>query len=132
MTDMTRSTHQLLNTITESLKWGTVKNGSKSYVDAFLRTLPTNHHCHLETKIRRVRREPDNSVSLVFMDESIEIFDHVVFTVHANQALSLLGEEATALEKDILGSFRTSRNEIVLHLDPTVDNHSTFFLRSVF
>lgn len=120
ITDITRSTHKLLNTITESLKWSTVKNGSKSYVDAFLRTLPENHHVHLETKIRRVRREDDHSVSLVFMDGSVENFDHVVFAVHANQALSLLGDEATDVETRILGSFKTSRNEIALHLDPTV------------
>lgn len=73
MTDITRSTHRLLNTITESLKWSTVKKGSKSYVDALLRTLPENHHVRLETKIRRVRREDDHSVSLVFMDGSVEI-----------------------------------------------------------
>lgn len=109
-----------------------MKNGSKSYVDAFLRTLPKNHHVHLETKIRRVRRERDNSVSLVFMDGAVENFDHVVFAVHANQTLGLLGEEATALEKEILGSFRTSRNEIALHLDPTVSTHSTFSLHFVF
>ncbi|GAM42815.1 hypothetical protein TCE0_044r17131 [Talaromyces pinophilus] len=90
------STHRLLNTITESLNWSTVKNGSKSYVDAFLRTLLENHHVHLETKIRRVRREDDHS------------------------ALSLLGDEATVLETQILGSFQASRNEIALHLDPTV------------
>ncbi|RAO66186.1 uncharacterized protein BHQ10_002198 [Talaromyces amestolkiae] len=114
------STHGLLNTITESLKWTTVKNGSKSYVDAFLRTLPKNHHVHLETKIRRVRRETDGSVSLVFMDGSVENFDHVVLAVHANQALDLLGDDATVLEKQILGSFQTSRNDVALHLDPTV------------
>lgn len=120
MTDITRSTHGLLNTITESLKWTTVKNGSKSYVDAFLRTLPKNHHVHLGTKIRRVRRKTDGSVSLVFMDGSVEKYDHVVLAVHANQALDLLKDDATAIEKQILGSFQTSRNEVALHLDPTV------------
>lgn len=84
--------------------------------------MPEKHHCHLETKIRRVQREPDNSVSIVFMDGSVENFDHLVFAVHANQALNLLGEQATALEKEILGAFRTSKNDIVLHLDPTVSN----------
>ncbi|KAF4965351.1 hypothetical protein F66182_18026, partial [Fusarium sp. NRRL 66182] len=95
-------------------------NGSKSYVDAFLRTLPKNHHVHLGTKIRRVRRKTDGSVSLVFMDGSVEKYDHVVLAVHANQALDLLKDDATAIEKQILGSFQTSRNEVALHLDPTI------------
>lgn len=114
----------MFNTITETLRWTTVKNGAKSYVDAFVQSLPKNHHVHVETKIRSVRREKSHSVSLVFEDESIEKFDHVVFAVHANQALSILGDEATDFESQTLGSFRTSRNEIALHLDPTVSLYS--------
>lgn len=64
------------------------------------------------------------------MDGKTETFDHVVFAVHANQALSLLGDEATVLEKRILGSFQTSRNDIALHLDPTVNHSSYLFFQS--
>lgn len=110
----------MLNTITETLRWTTVKHGAKAYVDAFVQGLPKNHHVHVETKIRSVRREKNHSVSLIFEDETVENFDHVVFAVHANQALSILGDEATDLESQTLGSFRTSGNEIALHLDPTV------------
>jgi predicted NAD/FAD-binding protein len=88
-----------------------------------LKTLPSNHRCHLRTTIRCVRPEQDNSrASVVFADGSSKEFDYVVLAVHANQALELLGEQSTALEKEIFGSFRTSRNEAVLHLDSTVGN----------
>lgn len=116
-------------TFTKNFKWRSFKNGSKTYVDAFLKTIPSgNHHCHLGSEIRCINRQNDGKASVVFMDGSTKEFDHVVLAVHANQALELLGEQSTALEKEILSSFKTSRNEAVLHLDPTVRSIIFLFL----
>jgi predicted NAD/FAD-binding protein len=43
-------------------------------------------------------------------------FDHVVFACHGNQILPML-ETPNDAERDILGCFATSRNEVCLHTD---------------
>ena len=53
-------------------------------------------------------------------DGKLEYFDHVVLAVHANQALGLLGVNATQDESDILSEFKTSRNICILHSDVEV------------
>ncbi|CRG83868.1 hypothetical protein PISL3812_01224 [Talaromyces islandicus] len=112
--------HRMLDTMTETLSWRAFKNGSKTYVDKFVETTPENHHYHLNTPVQSIiRNKGDEQASLIFKDGSVEVFDHVVLAVHAHQALDLLGEQSTSLEKDVLGAFRTSRNECVMHSDLT-------------
>jgi predicted NAD/FAD-binding protein len=48
------------------------------------------------------------------------IFDHVVLATHANQALRILGDEATEMERRLLSVFETRKNVAILHSDPTV------------
>lgn len=111
----------MLNTMTEALRWKAFKNGSKMYIEKFVETTPQNHQYHLNTPVRSViRKEGTDKVLLVFKDGSVDSFDHAVLAVHAHQALEILGEHSTSLEKDVLGVFRTSKNECVLHSDPTV------------
>lgn len=62
----------------------------------------------------------DKGVQLRFEDGSFQSFDSVVLAVHANQALALIDDGATELERSILGSFKTSRNVCFLHSDTTV------------
>lgn len=55
------------------------------------------------------------------------IYDHVVMACHADTTLKLLGEGATEQEREILGGFEFSKNEVVLHGDPAVSiSHETF------
>ena len=46
-----------------------------------------------------------------------ETYDHVILATHADQALEILGSEATENEKRILGTFQFSKNKAVLHSD---------------
>ena len=46
-------------------------------------------------------------------------FDAVVLACHSDQALSLLGSEATADERAVLGAIRYQPNQAVLHTDVT-------------
>jgi predicted NAD/FAD-binding protein len=55
-------------------------------------------------------------VQVAFESRPPQQFDDVVFACHAPQALQLL-KDATPLENRILGNFRTSRNQTVLHTD---------------
>lgn len=46
-----------------------------------------------------------------------EEFDHVIFATHADRSLQLLGQDASELEREILGSFEFSNNVATLHSD---------------
>lgn len=70
--------------------------------------------------MKGVRRRDNGAVSLIYGEEVIQTFDHVVLAVHASQALDILGSGASLLEKDILGKFKTTRNVCVLHSDESV------------
>ena len=50
------------------------------------------------------------------MDRPAESFDQVVFACHGNQILPLL-EAPSDTEREVLGRFATSRNEVCLHTD---------------
>ena len=84
-----------------------------------MRGVPAKHKIHLNTAIRRCRRQPNGKVSLV-NDRGTDEFDHVVLAVHANQALTTLGESASLMEREVLKHFRTSTNTCVLHSDMSV------------
>ncbi|KAK7952241.1 amine oxidase [Apiospora aurea] len=100
--------HGLLGTVTNTLKWRSFRNGSKTYVDAFQQSLP---------------RRQEGGVVLQFEDHAPRVYDHVVLAVHAAQALALLGDNATALEYTMLNSFHTTENICYLHSDTSVNPH---------
>jgi predicted NAD/FAD-binding protein len=54
-----------------------------------------------------------------FDDRPSERFDEVVFACHGPQALPLL-LDASAVERQVLNGFRTSRNQTVLHTDSSL------------
>src|SRR5262249_4842510 len=69
--------------------------------------------------IRSVARD-EFGVTLRFRDGRPDArFDHVVFASNADSVLPLL-EDPTDREREILRSFRTTRNDVVLHTDETL------------
>jgi predicted NAD/FAD-binding protein len=48
-----------------------------------------------------------------------EVFDHVVFACHGDEALRALGD-ATPIERQLLGAFRYQENQAILHKDVSV------------
>lgn len=119
---MDRWNHHLLNIVSARPQWLTVKSGAKAYVDTIMKTIP-KHRVHLSTPITAVR-SGDNGKILVSTERgSLEYeyeYDHVILATHGDQALRLLGKDATKLEKDILGVFKTSKNTAILHSDKKV------------
>ena len=110
-------------------QWYVLKGGSSSYIPAL--TAPYRERIHLGAGIKAVRRtitadpQSKNGVELVFenrygdKERKPEWFDEVVLACHAPQAIAVLAD-ATPCERTILGSFRTSRNEAVLHTDEKI------------
>jgi uncharacterized protein len=94
-------------------QWYVLQGGSHVYIAPL--TAPYRERIHLSARIDSVTRVPDG-VHLCFADRATQRFDEVVFACHAPQTLALLGD-ASPLERTILGSFKTSRNEALLHTD---------------
>lgn len=84
---------------------------------------------------REVSPEPENSkingtamndVELVYRkpngEEVKEHFDHVILATHSDTALSICrnGGGVTAEEEEVLGRFKWSENECILHYDEQV------------
>ncbi|WP_235022894.1 NAD(P)/FAD-dependent oxidoreductase [Amycolatopsis alkalitolerans] len=92
--------------------WRTVTGGSKSYVDRILKNLTAIRD---STPVRALRRDADG-VEIRDDADTVHRFDQAVVATHADQALSLLAD-ATPDERVVLGAFRYSRNETLLHTD---------------
>jgi uncharacterized protein len=106
--------HGLLQ-LRERPAWETVVGGSRTYVDRL--TSAFNDRIRLDTAVHSVRREVDGVVVTDSRGCS-ERYDHVVMAAHADQTLAAL-VDASGLERELLGSFRYSRNLAVLHTDET-------------
>lgn len=103
--------HGMLS-VTGSPQWRTVVGGSAAYVDALAQRLAD---VRLGSGVRSVTRPAGGGVQ-VLTDTSAEQFDRVVIATHADEALALLAD-ATSTEKEVLGSFGYSTNNVLLHRD---------------
>jgi predicted NAD/FAD-binding protein len=97
--------------------WRTVEGGSQRYVDALLARLRGS--VRVGMPVRELRRGLDG-VDLRAGDSAPERFDRVVVATHPNEALALLGDDASDVERGALGRIRYSRNEAVVHTDPAL------------
>ena len=95
-----------------SPQWHTVVGGSRTYVDAIGERLP---HVRVGRAVSNVLRH-DTGVSVQDSAGTWTDYDAIVIATHADQALELLAD-ASREEKDVLGAFRYSRSETVLHTD---------------
>lgn len=97
-------------------QWRTVNGGSRVYVQALTRQLKKT--VRLARGVTAVRRL-ETHVEVCDAGGHTEKFDDVVMATHADQALSLL-QEPTDHEQNLLGAFRYSRNQCILHSDPVL------------
>lgn len=93
--------------------WRTVSGGSRRYVQALL--APLGGRVHLGAPVRGLTRDADG-VQVHTDDGAAHRFDAAVVATHAPQALALLADP-TPQERRVLGAFRTTPNETVLHDD---------------
>ncbi|HJV43991.1 NAD(P)/FAD-dependent oxidoreductase [Caulobacter sp.] len=93
--------------------WRTVDGGSRRYVDSLAEAF--QGRVRLSARIKSVRRLED-CVRIVEEDGRETTFDQVVFATHAPTTLNLLSD-ADERERALLGAFRYTSNEVVLHQD---------------
>lgn len=96
--------------------WRVIEGGSRNYVVKMVQAF--RNRIQLNTPIESVRRSPGDVV-VVPRNRPPEIFDHVVFACHSDQALRMLADP-TATERTVLSEFPYGRNRAVLHADPGV------------
>ena len=98
-------------------QWYTVAGGSREYVRRLLAGIPD---ARLNTPVRALRRVPPGSAQAgVWLDTAAGSahFDQVILAGHSDQSLALLGPQASAEERAVLGAIRYQRNRAVLHTD---------------
>ncbi len=93
-------------------RWLTLRGGSRQYVRRIVQRLDD---ARLNTPVIGVVR--NDAGALVKTAQGTEQFDEVVFACHTNQALALLGADATPAEMRVLGAIRYQHNRAVLHTD---------------
>lgn len=95
--------------------WRTIPGGSRRYVEAL--TSPFADRIRLGLPARRIRRL-DAGVAVAHEDGE-ELFDEVVLSCHADEALAILAEPSRA-EREVLAAFPYQPNEAVLHTDTSL------------
>lgn len=105
--------HGLLS-ITKRPTWRSILGGSRSYIGPI--TKGFRGRIRVNTPIQSVARS-DDSVEIVPRGGEPERFDHVIFACHSDQALRILGADATRNEREVLSHFPYNRNTAVLHTD---------------
>ncbi|MDO9285349.1 MAG: FAD-dependent oxidoreductase [Aquabacterium sp.] len=103
--------------VTDRPQWHTVRGGSREYVRRMLTRIPD---ARLNTPVRAVRRVPPATASAgvwIDTDAGSERFDEVILAGHSDQSLALLGAQASADERAVLGAIGYHRNRAVLHTD---------------
>ena len=110
------SNHGMLNTWHRPT-WRTIAGGSRNYMAKL--TEPFADCIHLNTPVVSVRRDA-GSVVVDTVDTAGQRFDHVILGCHSDQALALLGSDATKDERAALSAIPYQPNEAVLHTDASI------------
>jgi predicted NAD/FAD-binding protein len=104
-----------LTQITNRPQWYTVPGGARHYVHKIVERIADKR---LSTAVQQVLR--DEQGVRVVTPGHVERFDAIVMACHSDQALRLLGHEASASEREVLGAIRYQPNHAVLHTDASV------------
>lgn len=97
-------------------QWQTVDGGSHAYVKAFLKQFQGK--TILNRPVQGVVRDED-AIRITMQDGDVLGFDRVVLACHADESLQLLNDP-TPNEKKLLGVWKYTKNNIVLHADSSV------------
>jgi predicted NAD/FAD-binding protein len=106
--------HGLLQ-VSDRPQWLSVRGGSRQYVQRIVAGLTD---ARLNTPVLGVQRV--EAGVLLRTASGTQHVDQVVFACHSDQALRLLGSDATPGERRILGAIRYQPNRAVLHTDASL------------
>ncbi|MET4613972.1 putative NAD/FAD-binding protein [Rhodococcus sp. PvR044] len=107
--------HHGMLTVFGSVPWRTVTGGSSNYVEKVASRID---EVLTGTAVTRIDRR--DGVCVIDATGEVRYFDAAVVAVHPHQALAMLGDRASTLEKSVLGAMPYSTNHAQLHTDQSV------------
>lgn len=108
--------HGLLS-IRNRPQWRVISGGSQRYVEKL--TAPFEDRIRLNSPVGSIVRE-ESGITIRATGCEDERFDHAIFACHSDQALRILGDNATMTERNVLNEFPYQKNSAVLHWDDSV------------
>lgn len=106
--------HGLLDIVNRP-QWYVIPGGSREYVRRMLVEIAPL--VRLNSPVQQVSRI--NGKIQITVNDSVDVFDHVIFACHSDQALALLAD-STVNEQQILSAMAYQDNEVVLHTDASI------------
>jgi len=104
--------HHGMLSVARSAGWRTVVGGSREYVERIAKQLTS---VRTGVQVRAIRRVP-GGVDIHAGEGRAERFSRVVVSTHPDQALRLL-DRPTRAEREVLGAFRYTHSQVLLHTD---------------
>lgn len=108
--------HGLLG-VTDRPQWRVIRGGSKQYIGPLIQDW--RQHIQVGNRVESIRRG-SGFLAIKSSFGDYEVFDHVIFACHADQALKLLDDLATPTETEILSAFPYQENTAILHTQDSV------------
>jgi len=102
--------------LTRHVRWRTIPGGCSRYIAPL--SAPFRDRIVLGARIRGIERR-ERSVRVTFAEGAPAEFDEAVLACHGNQALVMLANPSET-ERSVLGAFRTTANEALLHSDASL------------
>lgn len=106
--------HHGMLTVDDRPQWRTIVGGSSAYLQKV--TAGYHEHIQLNAPVVSIQRQHD-AITVNTLDGKSQPFDYVFFACHSDEALKILGDQATSEEKQILGAIPYQDNTVYLHTD---------------
>lgn len=106
--------HGLLDIVNRP-QWYVIPGGSREYVKRM--QLQIGQLIQLNSPVQQVSRL--NGKVYITVNDTVSVFDHVIFACHSDQALALLAD-SSADEQQLLSAMAYQDNEVVLHTDDSI------------
>lgn len=106
--------HGLLQVL-DRPRWLTVRNGGREYVR---KITPLLDDLRLSQPVEKLVR--DEVGVWIQSARGTEHFDEVVFACHSDQALEILGQDASLAERSVLSAVPYQENRAILHTDTSL------------
>jgi predicted NAD/FAD-binding protein len=109
--------HHGMLTIDQRPQWRTIVGGSARYLDKV--AAGYRDRIRLNAAVQSIERDA-HGVTVITQNGEAEQFDFVFFACHSDEALQILGAEATPAEQEILGAIPYQDNTVYLHTDASL------------
>lgn len=109
--------HHGLLSLRDRPRWKVILGGSRNYVAAMQKKMDIS--IKTGTAVTGIQRGP-RGIEITTRKQGTSHYDHAILACHSDQSLALLGENARAEEKELLGAIPYQKNTAILHTDTSI------------